>query len=53
MATGEISGLYPNYFVPAGIAFSIWGMIYLLLLVYVIRSWLVKPDPAALFRSGR
>lgn len=39
MTTGELSGLYPNYFVPAGITFSIWGIIYLLLLLYVIRSW--------------
>jgi hypothetical protein len=30
--TGEISDLYPNLFVPAGLTFSIWGLIYLLLL---------------------
>jgi benzodiazapine receptor len=34
--TGQISGFYPNYFVPAGFTFSIWGIIYLLLLVYTI-----------------
>lgn len=39
MTTGELSGLYPNYFVPAGITFAIWGIIYLLLLLYVVRSW--------------
>lgn len=43
MTTGELSGLYPNYFVPAGITFSIWGIIYLLLLLYVIGSW--RSDP--------
>ena len=34
--TGEVSSAYPNLFVPAGITFSIWGVIYLLLLVFVI-----------------
>lgn len=28
--TGQLSELYPNLFVPAGITFSIWGVIYLL-----------------------
>ncbi|QNA43554.1 hypothetical protein [Lacibacter sediminis] len=36
--TGEISAMYPNLFVPAGFTFSIWGVIYLLLLGYVIFS---------------
>ena len=30
--------MYPNLFVPAGFTFSIWGVIYLLLLGYVIYS---------------
>lgn len=34
--TGEISDSYPNLFAPAGITFAIWGLIYLLLLVYSI-----------------
>jgi len=34
--TGQISGFYPNYFVPAGFTFSIWGVIYLFLLCYSI-----------------
>jgi hypothetical protein len=34
--TGEISNSFPNLFVPAGITFSIWGIIYLLLLAYCI-----------------
>ncbi len=29
--TGEISGSLPNLFVPAGLTFAIWGLIYLLL----------------------
>jgi hypothetical protein len=34
--TGEISDSIPNLFAPAGITFAIWGIIYLLLLVYCI-----------------
>jgi len=34
--TGELSDSFPNLFVPAGITFSIWGIIYLLLAVYCI-----------------
>lgn len=30
--TGAISDSYPNLFAPAGLTFSIWGVIYLLLL---------------------
>jgi len=26
---GEVSDAYPSFFAPAGIAFSIWGLIYL------------------------
>ncbi len=32
---GELSDRYPNFFVPAGLTFSIWGIIYLGLLVWV------------------
>ena len=34
--TGEIADLYPNLYTPAGFTFSIWGLIYLLLIVFVI-----------------
>lgn len=34
--TGEVSDSYPNLFAPAGYAFSIWGLIYLFLGIYVI-----------------
>lgn len=33
--TGELSDAYPNLFVPAGLTFSIWGLIYLLLLGFI------------------
>jgi hypothetical protein len=34
--TGELSDAYPNLFVPAGITFSIWGIIYLLVAAFCI-----------------
>jgi hypothetical protein len=37
--TGELSDSFPNLFVPAGITFSIWGVIYLLLLIYSILQF--------------
>jgi hypothetical protein len=36
--TGELSDMYPNIFVPAGITFSIWGLIYLLLFIFIIHQ---------------
>jgi len=38
VTTGELSDSYPNYFVPAGYVFSIWGVIYLLLLGFTVRQ---------------
>jgi hypothetical protein len=38
MTTGQLSDLYPNLFVPSGLTFSIWGIIYLLLGIYVVYS---------------
>lgn len=38
-STGAISDAYPNLFAPAGITFSIWGLIYLLLAGYVIYQF--------------
>ena len=34
--TGELSDAYPNLFVPAGLTFSIWGIIYLLFAAYCV-----------------
>lgn len=34
--TGELSDQYPNLFVPSGLTFSIWGLIYLLLVIFAI-----------------
>jgi hypothetical protein len=41
MTTQQLSDKYPNLFVPAGITFSIWGIIYLLLLVFIIYQFVV------------
>lgn len=37
--TGDISDAYFNLFAPAGITFSIWGLIYLLLGIYVVYQF--------------
>ena len=37
--TGAISDSYPNLFAPAGYAFSIWGLIYTLLLIYTVYQF--------------
>jgi len=34
--TAALSDQYPNLFVPAGLTFSIWGLIYILLAIFVI-----------------
>ncbi len=52
--TGEMSDLFPNLFTPAGFTFSIWGLIYLLLLgfsIYQIRFF-GKPTPDFLQKIG-
>lgn len=38
--TGELSDQIPNLFVPAGLTFSIWGVIYLLLIGFGIKQLL-------------
>ncbi len=42
ITTGEVSARYDNLFVPAGFTFSIWGVIYLLLAVFVAYQWVVS-----------
>lgn len=39
VTTGELSDSYPNLFVPAGITFAIWGVIYILLLIYCVLQF--------------
>ncbi|MBK7344145.1 MAG: tryptophan-rich sensory protein [Saprospiraceae bacterium] len=38
ITTGELSAEYPNLFVPAGITFAIWGVIYLALVGFSVYS---------------
>ena len=49
-STGEISADYPNLFAPAGLTFSIWGLIYLMLAGYVIHQFLY-PEKERLLRK--
>ena len=39
VTTGQASDALPNLFTPAGITFSIWGIIYLLLLGYTVYQF--------------
>lgn len=39
IGTGDVSDAYPNLFAPAAITFSIWGVIYLLLALFVLYSF--------------
>jgi benzodiazapine receptor len=50
LSTGAISKLYPNLFVPAGFTFSIWGIIYLMLIASIVYQIiaLFKNDKRAL-----
>jgi len=41
VTTGAASDAYPNLFVPAGITFSIWGVIYVLLGIFVVYQFIV------------
>lgn len=40
--TAEVSDLYSNLFTSAGYVFSIWGVIYLLLLIFVLYQILPR-----------
>ncbi len=44
--TSELSDQYANLFVPAGITFSIWGLIYLLLMGFVVAQFFRKDEAA-------
>jgi benzodiazapine receptor len=53
LTTGDISERYPTLFTPAGYVFSIWGLIYLLLAVFVVYQILPKQrDNPRLERLG-
>lgn len=54
--TGQLSDELPNLFVPAGLTFSIWGLIYLLLLGYAIficlESFSLRDKPRWSWKDG-
>ena len=53
--TGELSDQYPNLFVPAGLTFSIWAVIYLLLAIFVIYALIIaikKDDQNSLLKTS-
>lgn len=45
MNTGEISALYPSLFTPAGFTFSVWSVIYLLLIGFVLAQRTISTSP--------
>lgn len=46
--TGKVSDSFPNLFAPAGLTFSIWGLIYLLLAGFVVYQFVGKKDSKAM-----
>ena len=55
VTTAEIATRYPIYFLPANITFSIWGLIYLALGVFVVEQWRLawRDDPRDESRAWR
>lgn len=37
--TGAVSDSFPNLFTPAGFTFAIWGIIYILLIIFIASQW--------------
>ncbi len=49
--TADISNQFPVYFVPAGYVFSIWGLVYLGWIAFVIYQWLPRQKGSPRLRS--
>ena len=49
--TGELSDLYNSMITPAGVAFSIWGFIYLLLLIFLVQVWINYSSKTSNFKD--
>jgi len=49
--TGEISNRLPVLFTPAGYVFSIWTLIYVLLIIWVIGLWRTRNNGDTLFEK--
>ena len=52
VSTGELSDSYPSLFTPAGYVFGIWGLIYTLLVAFVIYQVLPGRNDPRLERLG-
>ncbi|MEC9490840.1 MAG: hypothetical protein UMU04_07805 [Halanaerobiales bacterium] len=52
ISSGEVSDLYQNPFTPAGFTFSIWGVIYLFLTIFVIYQFTGKGEIIQKFSTG-
>lgn len=55
VTVGEISKKYETLITPAGYAFAIWGVIYLMLLLFIVYQWIVwfrKREDTALNQIG-
>ncbi|RQD77116.1 MAG: hypothetical protein D5S01_02960 [Halanaerobium sp. MSAO_Bac5] len=52
ISTGEVSANYQNPFTPAGFTFSIWGLIYLLLLIFIVSQFKAKGQIKEAFSTG-
>lgn len=44
MKTSQISAMYPTIFTPPGITFGIWGVIYILLGIFVVSQYFEKAN---------
>ena len=52
LSSGEVSDLYKNPFTPAGFTFSIWGVIYTLLIIFIIYQFIGKGKINQEFSTG-
>lgn len=50
--TGVVSDSYPNLFAPAGITFAIWGVIYILLALYVFYQIFFYKNEEKIIKIG-
>jgi translocator protein len=44
LTTGDVANRYPSLFTPAGFTFSIWSIIYCLLIGFLIYCWVRRKD---------
>jgi len=52
LTSGEVSDIYKNPFTPAGFTFSIWGVIYTLLIVFIIYQFMGRGKINQEFSTG-